>query len=64
MNGGRGGGADRDRRRERGSAAGESGDLDRKLAQTAAVPQEKKESNLGPAPVKTETKLQGAWGQR
>ena len=59
MNGGRGGGADRDRRRERGSTAAGSGDRERR-----SVPQEKKEAVPGPAPVKTEQKLQGAWGQR
>lgn len=63
MNGGRGGGADRDRRKERNGDRGKS-DRFQKPA-TPTMPQEKKENVIpGPAPVKTERPLQGAWGQR
>jgi hypothetical protein len=65
MNGGRGGGADRDRRRDRNGDRDKHENRFQKPAAEPEVPQEKKKIGIpGPAPVKKERPLQGAWGQR
>ncbi len=70
MNGGRGGGADRDRRHRDREARNERYQKQNQppspQQQEQQQPQQEKKENVvtGPAPVKTERPLQGAWGTR